>query len=165
MVFNIPDDWASAGPVSCKILQFLSFTIIPNHPLGYCFVFKQGRTQINCKQHAQLKGAWGSWQYLQVFSHATCHAGVLIRWVHPNSSQVIPAYEELLQSLWELNLEKVEQDKPQIGQAIAACVEKINNYVSKAWKNCIYAMGRSSDSSCSDISKIFQMIKFAFCSY
>ena len=68
--------------------------------------------------------------------------------------QVIPVYEELLQSLWELHLEKIEQDKPQIGRAIAASIKKFEDYIFKAQKNRIYAlaMGRSSYYSHSDVS-------------
>lgn len=43
----------------------------------------------------------------------------------PTLCQVIPAYEELLQSLQELCLAKIEQDKPQIWHAIAASIKKI----------------------------------------
>ena len=50
----------------------------------------------------------------------------------PTLCQVIPAYEELLQSLQELCLAKIEQDKPQIGHAIAASIKKIEDYVFKA---------------------------------
>lgn len=50
----------------------------------------------------------------------------------PTLCQVIPAYEELLQSPRELHLVKIEQDKPQIGHAIAASIKKIEDYVFKA---------------------------------
>lgn len=50
----------------------------------------------------------------------------------PTLCQVIPAYEELLQSLWELHLEKIKQDKLQIACAIAASIKKIKDYISKA---------------------------------
>lgn len=81
----------------------------------------------------------------------------------PTLCQVIPVYEELLESLRELRLEKIEQDKPQIGRAIAACIKKIEDYVSKARKNRIYAiaMSRFFYFSCSDI----RVIKFSSCSY
>ena len=58
----------------------------------------------------------------------------------PTLCQVIPAYKELLQSLQELCLAKIEQDKPQIEHAIAASIKKIEDYVFKARKNCIYAI-------------------------
>ena len=61
----------------------------------------------------------------------------------PTLCQVIPVYEELLQSLRELRLEKIDQDKPQIGQAIAASIKKIEDYVSKARKNHTYAIAMS----------------------
>ena len=38
---------------------------------------------------------------------------------------------------------KINQDKPQIGQAIAASIKKIEDYVSKAQKNCIYVIAMS----------------------
>ena len=71
----------------------------------------------------------------------------------PTLCQVIPVYEELLQSQWELHLEKIDQDKPQIGQAIAASIMKIEDYMSQARQNCIYviAMSRFFYFSCSDI--------------
>ena len=56
----------------------------------------------------------------------------------PTLCQVIPVYEELLQSLWELHLAKINQDKPQIGLAIATSIKKIEDYVFKAQKNPIY---------------------------
>lgn len=58
----------------------------------------------------------------------------------PTLCQVIPAYEELLQSLRELRLAKIEQDEPQIGRAIAASIKKNEDYVFKAPKNHIYAI-------------------------
>ena len=61
----------------------------------------------------------------------------------PTLCQVIPVYKELLQSLQELHLEKIDQDKPQIGQAIAASIKKIEDYVSKAQKNHTYAIAMS----------------------
>ena len=62
----------------------------------------------------------------------------------PTLCQVIPIYKELLQSLQELHLVKIEQDKPQIWHAIGASIKKIEDYVLKAWKNHIYviAMGK-----------------------
>ena len=45
--------------------------------------------------------------------------------------QVIPVYE-LLQLLQELHSEKIEQDKPQIGHAIVASIEKIEDYIFNA---------------------------------
>ena len=71
----------------------------------------------------------------------------------PTLCQVIPVYEELLQSLQELHLEKIDQDKPQIGWAIAASIKKIEDYFFKAQKNHIYAIAMSMFFyfSCSDI--------------
>ena len=62
----------------------------------------------------------------------------------PTLCQVIPVYKELLQSLRELHLEKINQDKPQIGWAIAASIKKIEDYVSKAQKHHIYVIAMSS---------------------
>ena len=71
----------------------------------------------------------------------------------PTLCQVIPVYKELLQSLQELCLEKIDQDKPQIGWAIAASIKKIEDYISKAQKHRIYVieMSRFFYFSCSDI--------------
>ena len=81
----------------------------------------------------------------------------------PTLCQVIPIYGELLQLLQELCLEKIEQDKPQIGHTIAASIKKLRTMFSRL--ETITFMHWQWVDLPIILTQTFQVIQFTFCSY
>jgi hypothetical protein len=61
----------------------------------------------------------------------------------PTLSEVLPQYKNLLVMLRDLRAIKLHEKKPQISRAINAAMKKIEEYVWKSHRTCIYALAMS----------------------